>query len=172
MSSVRVLNREPVNVGFSERDVSIVEFPATRVAVFEHRGDPASIGLSVQRFIAWRKQAGLPPTVSATFNILHGNPDTTPPADYRMDLCAGTDRPIAPNGAGVVAGLIPACRCATLRVVGPSHALRSGLLFLHHDWLPGSGETIGRFPLFVQRVTLLPDVPKNETTTDVFLPLA
>jgi hypothetical protein len=66
MSSVRVLNREPVNVGFSERDVSIVEFPAT----------------------------------------------------------------------------------------------------------PGSGETIGRFPLFVQRVTLLPDVPENETTTDVFLPLA
>jgi AraC family transcriptional regulator len=161
-----------MSTGFDESDVTIVAFPATRVAILAHRGDPASIGVSVQRSIAWRKKAGLPPSVSATFNILHNDPDTTPPADYRTDLCAGTDRPVAPNDAGVTAGLIPAGRCAKLRVVGASHALRPALVFLHQDWLPGSGEVRGPYPLFAQRVTLFPNVPQDETITDLFLPLA
>ena len=59
-----------MSVRFSQCDVVIVEFAATRVAVFAHRGDPALIGTSMQKFIAWRKQSGLPPKVSATFNIL------------------------------------------------------------------------------------------------------
>ena len=37
------------------------DVPPTPVAIMEHRGDPATLGATIQRFIAWRKAAGLPP---------------------------------------------------------------------------------------------------------------
>ena len=50
---------------------------------------------------------------AGTFNIIHNDPDETPPEEFRFDLCAATDRPIAPNDAGVVEFLIPAGRCGS-----------------------------------------------------------
>ena len=38
---------------FTPTDVTIREVPPTSVAIMEHRGDPATIGATVQRFIAW-----------------------------------------------------------------------------------------------------------------------
>ncbi|HEY0524606.1 MAG TPA: GyrI-like domain-containing protein, partial [Stellaceae bacterium] len=150
----------------------IVDVPATPVAVLQHRGDPALVGDTIRRFIAWRKQAGLPPAVSATFNILHSDPETAAPEECRLDLCAATgERAVPPNDAGVVAGLIPAGRCAVLRVSGSSDELRPAVSFLYADWLPRSGEEPRDFPIYVQRVSFFPDVPENEAVTDVFLPL-
>ena len=152
--------------------VRIVEFPETRVAVLTHRGDPARIGDSVRAFIAWRRQAGLPPGASATYNILHGDPATTPPEGFRLDLCAGTDKHVGPNTAGVVAGVIPGGRCAVLRHVGDEAGLKAALVQLCADWLPQSGETRREAPPFLQRVRFGPDVPEGEAVTDIFLPLA
>jgi AraC family transcriptional regulator len=70
-----------------------------------------------------------------------------------------------------VAGIIPGGRCAVLRVVGRSEDLEAPALFLYRDWLPSSGEEARDFPLFCQRVSFYPDVPENETITDLFLPL-
>jgi AraC family transcriptional regulator len=161
---------------FSDAQVRIVDFAATPVAILEHRGDPALIGDTIRRFIAWRKQAGLPPKVSATFNILHCDPETTPPEEYRLGLCAA----LPPNrasvsdddgGIGIVAGLIPAGRCAALRLVGSSDNLKPAVSFLYADWLPRSGAELRDFPIFVQRLSFFPEVPENEAVTDIFLPL-
>ena len=46
---------------FTPDDVTIRDVAPTPVAIMEHRGDPATIGDTVQRFIAWRKSAGLHP---------------------------------------------------------------------------------------------------------------
>lgn len=46
--------------------VKIVEFPATPVAIIQHHGDPAFIGDTIRNFVAWRKQAGLPPQSSTS----------------------------------------------------------------------------------------------------------
>ncbi len=104
-------------------DVTIRDVAPTPVAVMEHRGDPASIGATIQRFIVWRKAAGLSPKSSPTFNVFHCDPRTTHPAEYRIDLCVGTDRPIEANGDRIEAGMIPGGRCAVLRVVGKSDNL-------------------------------------------------
>ena len=64
-----------------------------------------------------------PPRVSATFNILYDDPETTPPEAFRLDLCAATDREVAPNDAGVIVKRIPAGRCAVLRHIGPEDGL-------------------------------------------------
>jgi AraC family transcriptional regulator len=156
---------------FTARDVTIREVPATRVAILEHRGDPATLGASIQRFIAWRKAAGLHPKTSPTFNVWRSERRPQSPADYSVDLCAGTDRPITPGGEGIKAGEIPGGRCAVLRVVGYTDNLEPAALFLYRDWLPSSGEEVRDFPIYCQRLSLFPEVPEHEAVAEVFLPL-
>ncbi|TXH85428.1 MAG: AraC family transcriptional regulator, partial [Rhizobium sp.] len=44
--------------------VRIITIEPAAVAVLEHRGDPARLNDSVQKFIAWRKATGLSPVLS------------------------------------------------------------------------------------------------------------
>ena len=156
---------------YNHDDVTIRNMGQTPVAIMEHRGDPATIGATIQRFIAWRKTTGLSPKTSPTFNVFHSDPRTTPPAEYRMDLCVGTDQPIAANGERVEAGTIPAGRCAVLRVVGNTDNLEPAALYLYRDWLPTSGEEARDFPLYCQRLAFFPEVPEHEAVAELFLPL-
>lgn len=156
---------------YTTDDVTIRDVNPTPVAIMEHRGDPATIGATIQRFIAWRRATGLTPKVSPTFNVFHSDPRTTPPADYRLDLCVGTDRPIEANGERIEAGVIPGGRCAVLRVVGNADNLEPAALYLYRDWLPASGEETMDFPLYCQRLAFFPEVPEHETVAELFLPL-
>ena len=151
------------------RDVCIVDFPETRVAVLEHRGDPNLIGDSIRAFIAWRKQHHLHPSRHATFNIFYDDPYQVAPEDYRIDLCVAVDHDIA--GDGIIDKTIPAGRCAVLRHIGSDDHLHGSIAYLYSKWLPQSGEEPRDFPLFVQRVTFFPDVPEHAAVADVFLPL-
>jgi len=156
---------------FNDADVRVVDFPETAVALMAHRGDPALIGDTIRRFIAWRKGAGLPPKASATFNIFHPNPQDASAELDRVELCAATDRTILPNDQDVVAGIIPAGRCAVLRQVGGGDDLRATATWLYGEWLPRSGCELRDFPLFAQRISFFPDVPEQEAVTDIFLPV-
>ncbi len=151
--------------------VRIINFNDTKVAVFEHRGDPQLIGNSVRSFIEWRKQNHLPPRVSATFNILYGDPAEVAPEDYRLDLCAAIDRDVADNQFGMVCKTIPGGRCAVLRHIGSDDTLGATISYLYSAWLPQSGEELRDFPMYLQRVKFFPDAAENEAITDVFLPL-
>jgi AraC family transcriptional regulator len=160
-----------MNNSYHADQIQVVDFPATSVATLEHRGDPRLIGDSVRRFIEWRKQNALPPRVSATFNILYDNPTTTPAEDFRLDLCASTQRDVPPNTAGIVGRVIPAGRCAVLRFEGSEDALGAALDWLYREWLPGSGEEPRDFPPYLQRISFFPDVPEHATVTDIYVPL-
>lgn len=151
--------------------VRIVDFKDTRVAVMEHRGHPARIRDSVRKFIDWRKQTGLPPRTSATFNILYNSPAETAPEDYRFDLCAATERDVIPNNAGVVSKVIQGGRCAVLRHVGSDDGVGEAVCYHYGRWLPQSGEEPRDSPIFFQRVSFFPNVPEHEAVTDIFLPL-
>ena len=161
----------PMTITFTHADVRIVDFPETRVARLAHRGNPARMGDTVRAFIAWRRETGLHPSKSRTFNLLHNDPEAVPPEDFRMDVAASTDAPIAENGAGVVEDRIPAGRCAMVRMTGSSDNLEPAVHFLYAEWLPGSGEELRDYPIFAERVRFFPDVPENEAVTDIFLPL-
>lgn len=152
-------------------DIRLVEFDATLVAVLTHRGDPQTLGDTVRRFIAWRKQHGTPPSQSATYNILHDDPSAVPAADFRFDICAAVTKPVAENGHGVVTGEIPAGRYAVLRHTGSTDFAGSTIDALYRDWLPLSGEVLRDYPLFYQRLSFFPDVPEHEALTDIFLPI-
>jgi AraC family transcriptional regulator len=155
---------------FTTDDVTIREVASTPVAIMEHRGDPVTIGDTIQRFIAWRKATGLSPKTSPTFNVWHSERRPASPDVYSMDLCVGTDRHIDAN-EGVKAGTIPGGRVAVLRVVGNTDNLEPAATYLYRDWLPASGEEARDFPIYCQRLSFFPEVPAHETVAEVFLPL-
>jgi AraC family transcriptional regulator len=162
---------KPMTIAFTDADVTRVDFPETRLALLAHRGDPVLVGDTVRRFIAWRRETGLHPSKSRTFNLLHDDPETTPPEDFRMDIAAATDRPLAVNHTGVIESVIPAGRCAMVRMTASSDHLKPAVHFLYAEWLPRSGEELRDFPIFAERVRFFPDVPENAAITDVYLPL-
>ncbi|MDN5001675.1 GyrI-like domain-containing protein [Bradyrhizobium sp. GCM10027634] len=152
-------------------DVTIRNVPTTKVAIMEHRGSPTTLPATIQRFVAWRKAAGLHPSNHPTFTVWRSERRPASPADYSVDLCVGTDQPIAASGEEVKAGEIPGGRCAVLRVTGYTDNLEPAALFLYRDWLPASGEEARDFPIYCQRLSFFPEVPEHETVAELFLPL-
>lgn len=161
-----------MQVIYDPSDVMIRDVPPTPVAVMEHRGDRATLNATIERFIAWRKAAGLSPQTSSTFNIFRSERIPENPADYSMDICVGTDRAIDPSDPDMKAGVIPGGRCAVLRVVHDTHNLEPAALYLYRDWLPASGEETRDFPVYAQRhFSVFPDRPAHEVVVELFLPL-
>lgn len=153
------------------REVKVLLFEETRVAALEHRGAANLVGNSVRQFIEWRRQNHVPPQASATFNVHHTEPGEEAHAEYHLDICAATNRPVTENPFGVVAKTIPGGRCAVLRHVGSEATIGETVRYLYGTWLPGSGEELRDFPLYFQRIRFFPDVPEHEAVTDVFLPI-
>ncbi|WP_448663396.1 GyrI-like domain-containing protein [Sphingomonas sp. CJ20] len=156
---------------FALDDVAIVDFPETRIAVMEHRGDPSLLGDTIRRFIDWRRRTGLHPSRSATFNLFYTDPEQVPAAEYRLGLAATVGAGFVPDQADLRIDTIPAGRCAVLRVTGPDAALRPAAAWLYGEWLPVSGEELRDFPFFGQRIRFFPDVPEHEAVIDLMLPL-
>lgn len=157
---------------FDQDDVTIREVPPAPVAIMEHRGDRAMLGDTFQRFRAWGRAVGLSPGTSPTFMVFRSEREPATPADYSMDICAGTDQPIKANDAQVKAGVIPGGRCAVLRYPGNTNNLEPAALYLYRDWLPASGEEARDFPIYCQRrLALIPEVPAHEVVVELFLPL-
>jgi AraC family transcriptional regulator len=157
---------------FEPDDVTIRDVPPTPVAIMEHRGDRATLGDTFQRFIAWRRAAGLSPETSPTFTVFRSEREPVVPADYSMDLCVGTDQPIEANDEQMKAGMIPGGRCAVLRYPGNTNNLEPAALYLYRDWLPDSGEEARDFPIYCRRqLSFIPEVPVHEVVVELFLPL-
>ncbi len=95
LSELRIQHMTPT---YSRDQIRLVDFPATARgdARTSRRSAPArrcrfAASSSGARRIACRRR------ISATFNIAYDDPEQTPPADFRFDLCAATERDIEPN---------------------------------------------------------------------------
>ncbi|CDX49380.1 Transcriptional regulator, AraC family [Mesorhizobium plurifarium] len=164
--------RKLMQIIFTDDDVTIREVPPTPVAIMEHRGDRATLGDTIQRFIAWRKAAGLSPETSPTFNVFRSERCPAVAADYSMDICVGTDQPIAADDKQMKAGVIPGGRCAMLRYPGNTNNLEPAALYLYREWLPASSEEARDFPIYCQRrLSFLPELSVPEIVVELFLPL-
>ena len=151
--------------------VRFSDFPETLVAVLEHKGPRSGLPASVQRFISWRRENAVPPSKSATFNILYDDPKSTQPEDFRFDICCAVSTPVGKNDYGIVTKTIPSGPVAVLRHTGSLDYAEDAIRSLYRDWLPQSGRELRDFPLFVRRLTFFPDVPEHEAETDILLPL-
>ena len=163
----------PTTIRSNGMNPSIVDFPETRVATLEHCGPPATLMSSVGRFIEWRRSCqDSPVATSRTFGVAYNDPDVTPPAQFRFDICGELAGSLEPNGAGIVEKRIPAGRCAVARHVGSTNAIGETVRAMYAKWLPQSGEKLRDFPVFFEYVERMPAVKEHEQITDVYLPLA
>lgn len=152
--------------------VDIVTFEPTKIAVLEHRGARETVNDTAKKFIEWRKGSRLSPVeTSRTFGIVHNNPDTTEPEDFRFDVCGETRSDVPPNPQGVITKTVPGGRCAVVRHTGPHDGLGDVAYFLYRDWLPNSGEELRDFPLFFHYRNFVHEVPECDLVTDVYLPI-
>jgi AraC family transcriptional regulator len=152
-------------------DVCIVDFARTALAAVEHRGPPELEYQTSQRLIAWRIRHGITPQTARTFGIHYTDPFKVAPAQHRVDFCVSFAAPVPANAEGVVAKTIPSLRCALARHTG-SRRLNTTAIALVQDWLPGSGQSLGAFPMFFHYLNVGPDVHEQDMLTDVYLPLA
>lgn len=151
--------------------VTIVTFPETRVAAVEHRGPPSREHDTARRLIAWRIEHGLRDQARyRSYGVHYTDPRTTPPEQHRVDFCLSVDFEIEPNPHGVIAKVIPSCRCAVTRHLG-SRAHNAAAVYLYEQWLPSSDERAGDFSIFFHYVNVGPDVMEQDMITDVYLPL-
>lgn len=153
-------------------EVNIVEFSETAVAVLEHRGPSEEVNNSVMTFIDWRKSTGLSPVMtSRTFGLIYDDPATTPPEEFRFDICGEVSKPVPANPQGIKNGVIAGGRCALIRHHGPHEHMGDKIYYLFRDWLPGSGEELRDAPLFTHYLNLRSQVRDHELITDIYLPL-
>lgn len=156
---------------FTNTDVTIRDVLRTPVAIMEHRGDPATLGATIQRFITWRQAHDLHPKIYPSYNVWRSERRPESPADYSVDLCVGVPPSFKVDGEQIKAGEIPGGRRAILRVVGNTGNLEPAALYLYRDWLPASNEEVRDFPLYCQRLAFFPEVPEHEAVAELFLPL-
>lgn len=163
----------PQRIRSPNMNVNIVDFSETLIAALEHRGSPTLVMESVRTFIDWRKQSGLSPIASSrTFGIAYDDPATTPPDEFRFDVCGEVRQAVPENPQGVVNKRLPAGRYAVVRHIGSTDRISDSVYYLFRDWLPNSGEELRDVPLFFQYIKRVPETPEHEQVTDVFLPLA
>lgn len=155
------------------KDVKIVDFPTTRVAMLTHLGDPAKVNASAAKFIEWRRSTGFSPYErNATYGIAWHDPSSVPAETFRFDICAVVSQEIPDNTFGVQNSEIPGGRCAVVRHQGSLDAIGESVYSLYRNWLPDSGETVRDFPVFFHYLNFVHQVPEHELQTDIYLPLA
>ncbi len=152
--------------------VSIVVFPATKVAGISHVGPPVGEHETARKLIAWKREHHLLDQARyRSYGLHYTDPRTTNPADYRVDFCLSYDGRVEPNPYGIVEMTIPAMRCAMARDIG-SRLNNKAAKYLYDEWLPQSGERVAALPLVFHYVNVGPAVSEDEAITDVYLPLA
>jgi AraC family transcriptional regulator len=152
---------------------SIVQFPATRVAVLEHRGPVETLMSSITRFIEWRRSCqDSPVSTCRTLGVAYDDPRSTEPKNFRFDICGELATELHANSAGIVEKTIPGGRCAVARHVGSTDAIGETVHQLYAIWLPNSGEKLREFPVFFDYIERVPKVQEHDQVTDVYLPLS
>ena len=148
--------------------VDIVDFPATPIALLEHRGHPARQGDSLRDFIAWRRQQQLPPSVNATYNLLYTDPTTARRTRFASAVRGHRSRHRR-QPQGVRAALIRPDAAPGCAIWAPTP-----------NWAPRragctpSGarqrRTAARLSAILQRLRFYPDVAEADAVSELFLP--
>lgn len=158
--------------GEAPMEVTIKNFNKTMVAALEHKGPPSRLNHSIHQFIEWRIASGLSPVdARRTFGIAYSDPRTTPPEDFRFDICGEVFGDVPKNAQGVIAKAIPAGPCAIIRHNGSHDGIEDKIWYLYRDWQPGSGRELRDFPVFFQYHNFFPQVAESDLKTDIYLPI-
>jgi len=152
-------------------DVQIVTFPETGVAAIAYFGSPALEHDTVRKLIAWKLENHLlDPLKYRHYGVHYTDPRDTPPSSHHVDFCLSFEEAVGQNPYGIINKIIPRARCARARDVG-SRSNNKAAVYLYETWLPKSGESLGKFPIFFHYVNVGANLREEDMITDVYLPL-
>ncbi len=152
--------------------IEVVEFPEIQIAYLSHIGSPDSVLKTAGKFIEWRKETGLSPVkTSRTFGIAYSDPETTPPDEFRWDVCGSVKSPVPENSFGVKNGILPAGKCAVIRHQGSHEGLSITIWDAIKNWLPESQEELRDHPIYFEYLNFIFEVDECDLLTDIYLPL-
>jgi AraC family transcriptional regulator len=151
--------------------VTIVNFPETRVAAITHLGPPSQEHDTARKLIAWKiENRLLDPVRNRSYGLHYADPNAQDPSRYRVDFCLSLDGQVPANSSGIVEMIIPGLKCAMARDVG-SRANNQAARYLYETWLPASGEQPSGHPLIFHYVNVGPNVQAHDAITDVYMPI-
>ncbi|MGT2489105.1 AraC family transcriptional regulator [Methylobacterium oryzae CBMB20] len=156
---------------FTADDVVIRDVPSMQVAIMEHRGDPAALGATIQRFIAWRKSAGFHP--GRTRPSTYGGPNAVPRRRPTIALTSASgptnrSRQTA-SRSGSVKSLADVARCYGSLATPTTWRLQRST-YIASGFLPAARRH-GISHFYCQRLAFFPEVPEHEAIAELFLPL-
>lgn len=167
---IQLTNSRASSAAVPSYKVQLVSRPVTPVALLEHRGAPWQLGDSIRQFIAFRKQHRLPPSVSATYNLLYDDPTQCEDNDYRFGLACSCAA-VPSNEQGVRAATLAPGWYASVHIHGSDNNIEPAVRWLLQQWLPQQPLQLADQPLLLQRLRFFPDVPADQAECLLLLPL-
>ena len=153
-------------------EVTLCQFPTTKIAALEHHGSAKKLNNTVAQFIQWRKTSGESPIASTqTFGIAYCDPMSVPESEFRFDVASSVNKNIKANDFDVVNKTIPGGRCAKVAHLGSHDLMDEKIRYLYQHWLSENNEELRDFPVFFHYKNLFPQVSEHELITDIYLPL-
>jgi AraC family transcriptional regulator len=151
-------------------NVAIKNMKARRLAVLEHRGDPRTLGESVNKLINWAKaQPGnLKPKAGESFGFAYDDPQLTATADFRFDLGITIPEQLTLKG-DIVEKRLPDGRYAVAMHKGSREKIGDTVYALYRDWLPHSGEELADLPCVFCYYNFDHEVAETELLTECWL---
>ncbi|MGR6874719.1 AraC family transcriptional regulator [Pseudomonas sp. HK3] len=151
--------------------VEIIDFPKILIATMEHIGVPRLLGQTIKKFITWRKDNGLSPNKSRTFNLVYDDPSIIAEQDYRFDLACEVKQAVDEKSGDIINKVIPAGQCARIRYTGSDDAIGLAVDYLYSNWLADSDYDVRDFPVYFERIRFFPEVSEHDMVTDIYLPI-
>ncbi|OCH97850.1 AraC family transcriptional regulator [Legionella jamestowniensis] len=172
-SSWQVWEKPPYRLpqqGNLTMNVVIKTMKERRLAVLEHRGAPQKVGESVNRLVNWAKSQAmnLKPKAGEAFAFAYDDPKTTPPSEFRLDLCITVPEQIKLEGE-VIEKRLPAGRYAVAVHKGTRDTIADTVYGLYRDWLPISNEELGDLPCVFCYYNFDHEVAETELLTECWL---
>jgi AraC family transcriptional regulator len=156
--------------GKSDMKVDIRNIDKIRLAVVEHKGDPKFVADSVNKLISWSRaqSINLKPKPGEAFGFGYDDPKTTPPSDFRMDICIKIPENLKLDG-DIIEKYIPAGRYAVAMHKGSHDTLDETIYPIYREWLPNSGEELGDFPCIFSYYNFEHEVAETELLTECWV---
>lgn len=129
-------------------NVTVKRVEKRRFAVLEYRGDPSSMGQSVNKLVSWAKSLpiSVKPKAGDAFGYAYDDPATTKPENFRFDLALTIPENLVIKDENIHERYLPEGRYAVTVHNGSRDNIGETIYALLRDWLPQSGEELGNLP--------------------------
>ena len=145
---------------------------AKRLAVVEHRGDPAKMPRSINQLIDWLKlQPGdFSNPEGQTYGIAYHDPDKVEPQDFEFDIgrVVPENVKIDESNAQVVEKFIPEGEFAVAEHKGSRYRLAETADSLY-KWVQAQGKELGHYPCLFRYDNFDHKVAESELRTQVMV---